>query len=266
MPSPFPGMDPYLENPGLFPNFHHAMISQMQGALNRTLRPKYVAMVEERVYISEEDDPGRKYIIPDIEIKDPGRGGRMSKQKESAAAVMDVAEPIVATELIDDEIHDHFLNIMDVVSKEIVTVIEILSPTNKCPGATGRIQYMKKRRDLVYSASHFIEIDLLRDGKATFGRSFLPPHHYAVHVSRVEIRPKGKYWPILLRQRLPVIDIPLKKDDPVAKLDLQAAFAQAYEFGAYDLVVDYNKPANPPLPLDVAEWGDAILADVRQSA
>ena len=125
---------------------------------------------------------------------------------------------------------------------------------------------MRKRRDLVNSSSHFIEIDLLRDGKPTFGRSILPAHHYAVHVSRVELRPKGMFWPIRLHQVLPVIDIPLKKDDPAAKLDLQAAFAQAYAFGAYDLAIDYNKPAKPPLPTEVAEWADSILADVRESA
>ena len=265
MRSPFPGMDPYLENPTLFPNFHHALISQIQGALNRILRPKYVAMVEERIYISDEDDPGRKFIIPDIEVKDSNRRGRLPAPSESTIAVLDVAEPIIATELIDDEIHDHYLSILDVVAKDVVAVIEVLSPTNKCSGSTGRIQYMKKRRDLVNSKSHLIEIDLLRDGKPTFGRSNLPAHHYAVHVSCVDLRPKGMFWPIRLHQVLPAIDIPLRRDDPAAKLDLQAAFSQAYEFGAYDLAIDYSKPAKPPLPPEVVDWADSILADVRRS-
>ncbi len=266
MPSPFPGMDPYLENPALFPNFHHAMISQIQGALNRSLRPKYVAMVEERVYISEDEDPGRKFIIPDVEIALSPRGGKLPQQPKSSVATLDVAEPIIATSLIDEEIHDHYLNIVDVTTKKIIAMIEILSPTNKCSGATGRIQYMKKRRDLMESESHLIEIDLLREGKPTFDRKMLPPHHYAVHVSPIDLRPEGKFWPIQLRQRLPIIDIPLKKEDPIAKLDLQAAFVQAYEFGAYDLVIDYKKPAKPPLTPEVALWADSILSDVRVTA
>src|SRR5436190_23738726 len=111
MPSPFPGMDPYLENPVIFPSFHHQMISQLQAPLNRSLRPKYVACIEERVYISEDDDPGRRFIIPDVEIKPSDHGGNLPKTSPSTTGVPNVAEPIIATELIEDEIHDHFLNI-----------------------------------------------------------------------------------------------------------------------------------------------------------
>jgi len=68
------------------------------------------------------------------------------------------------------------------------------------------------------------------------------------------MRPKAKFWPILLRQRLPVIEIPLKKGDPDAPLDLQAVFVTAYEFGAYDLGIDYGKQPKPPLPSDLQKW------------
>jgi hypothetical protein len=256
MPSPFPGMDPYLENPAIFPNFHLQMISHIQGSLNRVLRPKYLACVEERVYISAEDDPGRKLIIPDVEIRQSSHKAALAStaSRRASTAVLDVAEPIIATSLIDDEIHEHLLNVTDVATKKIIAVIEILSPTNKCVGAAGRKQYLTKRRDLMSSESHFIEIDLLRDGKSTFDRDILPAHHYAVHVSRVEMRPKAKFWPILLKQRLPVIDIPLKKGDPDALLDLQAVFNTAYEFGAYDLAIDYGKPPKLPLPRIIQKW------------
>src|SRR5258708_38231074 len=102
MPSPFPGMDAYLENAVIFPNFHLQMISQIQGALNRVLRPKYQACVEERVYISAEDDPGRKFIIPDVEVRESQYGAALANMtgRNGGTAVLDVAEPIIATSLI----------------------------------------------------------------------------------------------------------------------------------------------------------------------
>lgn len=263
MPSPFPGMDPYIENPSRFPDFHHEMISGIRAHLNRVIRPKYVALIEERVYVSTEDDPGRSFIIPDVEV-------RLSLHDEASISPLpasptepgvDVAAPIVATAttLIDNEIHEAYLNVVDVETKAIVTVIEILSPTNKCVGAKGRKQYLRKRRGVPRSDTHLVEIDLLREGRSTFDRDILPPHHFAVCVSRHELRPKAKFWPIVLRQRLPRIDIPLKADDPDVPLDLQAVFSETYERGSYDLVIDYQKPVNPPLPTQWREWADALL-------
>jgi Protein of unknown function (DUF4058) len=66
MPSPFPGMDPYLETPDLWPDVHHELMSQIRAALNPRIKPHYVARVELRVYISDEDDPGRKALVPDL--------------------------------------------------------------------------------------------------------------------------------------------------------------------------------------------------------
>lgn len=254
MPSPFPGMDPYLEDPRGFPDFHHEMISGIRAALTPLLRPKYRAVLEERVYVSDSDDPGRRFIIPDVEIRATGRRDRPKRTKTAATGVLDVAEPIVMTSLVDEEIHDFHLNIVDVVSKEVVTVIELLSPTNKCAGSVGRDLYMAKRRELTHSNAHFIEIDLLRDGKPTFDRDLLPPHDYAVHVSRVDMRPKGIFWPISMRQRLPIIEVPLKPKDPDVKLDLQSVFDRAYENAGYDLEIDYAKPPHPVLPKALRDW------------
>lgn len=261
MPSPFPGMDPYLENSWHFPGFHHGMISEIKAYLNRRLRPKYVACVEERVYISDDDDPGRRHIIPDVEIRHVGGDAslRQSPIDESAGGV-EVAEPIIAVSLIDNEIHDAYLSVVDVATKKVITVIEVLSPTNKCRGATGRTLYLKKRHELLSSETHLVEIDLLREGASTFDRNQLPHHHYAVHVSKAEMRPDGLFWPILLRQRLPVIDIPLKPSDPDASLDLQAVFNESYDRGSFDLLVDYRKPPSPPLPEDIRNWAAALVA------
>src|SRR5262245_13670059 len=100
MPSPFPGMDPYLEAPHLWPDVHHELISQIRGALNAALRPRYVARVELRVYISADDDPGREVLIPDVRGEKPRRNG-VGKQKDKSGLV--IAEPLIVT-LVDEEI------------------------------------------------------------------------------------------------------------------------------------------------------------------
>jgi hypothetical protein len=111
MPSPFPGMDPYLETPDLWPDVHHQLISEIQGTLNRLLRPHYVARIQLRTYISDEDD----------------------------------------VRLIDDEIEEARLEIRHPESAALVTVIEILSPTNKIRDSRGRASFMEKRRDTLAS-------------------------------------------------------------------------------------------------------------------
>src|SRR5438094_8071451 len=104
MPSPFPGMDPYLETPHLWPDVHHELISQIRAALNPVLRPHYVARVELRVYVSDEDDPGREALVPDVRVeKGPKRKGAKRAKRPAAVAV---AEPIIFPLLIDNEIKE----------------------------------------------------------------------------------------------------------------------------------------------------------------
>lgn len=229
MPSPFPGMDPYLEDPPTWGNFHLNMIAEIQAELNRQLRPKYYARAEERVYISDQDDPGRRVIVPDI--------------------------------LIEDDIHEFRVEVIDTALRKVVTVIEVLSPTNKVPGARGQDSYRRKRTEVMCSPSHWVEIDLLRDGATLVAGEVLPKGDYFVHVSRVETRPSGSIWPIRLPQRLPVIPIPLRAPDPDAKLDLQAILNTIYDRSAYDLDLDYRKDPVPPLPPDYAAWAARLLKE-----
>ncbi len=257
MQSPFPGMDPYLEDPGLWPDVHHGLISEMQAALNRRLRPQYHVRVEERVYISDENDPGRKAIIPDLKVIETGFTVRPNTSfLETSIAV---AEPLILTTLIEDEIHEARLEVIDTNQQTVVTVIELLSPTNKITGSRGRASYEQKRREAMTSSSHFVEIDLLRDGDHLHTRELLPKGDYFVHVSRKDRRPKGYVWPIQLPQRLPMIGIPLKEGDGDAELDLQAVLVTAYDRAAYDLQINYCSEPVPPLRGDVAEWANNLL-------
>ncbi len=259
MPSPFPGMDPYLEEPGLWPDVHHALISQIQAELNQRLRPKYHVRVEERVYISDENDPGREVIIPDLRVADAGQDEPRDWAEETAAGYVAVAEPVVLTTLIDDEIHEAFLEVIDRQERMVVTVIEILSPTNKVSGSRGRASYLEKRQEVMTSPSHLVEIDLLRAGVAIHTRELLPPADYYVHVSRKAKRPKGVVWPILLTQRLPVISIPLRPEDEDVPLDLQEVLNTAYDRAAYDLAINYRREPVPPLNEAQQRWAHALL-------
>ncbi len=253
MPSPFPGMDPYLEAPETWNDFHHGMISGIQELLNRTLRPNYHAMVEERVYISDEADPGRQWIVPDVHVskrEEPVFDDRVSANSAGYETVIAAAEPVVITTLVDDEIHEARLVIHDARSREVVTIIEVLSPTNKIAGSRGRANYEAKRSEVLQSRTNFVEIDLLRSGVPFFPRELLPPLDYAVHVSKFGQRPKGIVWPILLRQRLPKIQIPLRPTDADVEIDLGLILNTVYDRAGYDMIIDYTQP--PHVPLDDA--------------
>jgi Protein of unknown function (DUF4058) len=259
MPSPFPGMDPYLEAPGLWPDVHHEIISVAREILNGQLRPRYHVRIEERVYISDDDDPGRSVIIPDLRIAErlEGQGPAFPP---GGVATLEVAEPVEVTLFLDEEIREARLEVIDRQERQVVTVIEVLSPTNKIAGARGLDSYQQKRKEILASPSHLVEIDLLRAGDLPFA-PWRVRHDYLVHVSRAGRRPRAAVWPIFLPQRLPVVPIPLRPDDPDAKLDLQAVLSTAYDRAAYDLEVDYRNDPVPPLPAPSADWAARLLRD-----
>ena len=258
MPSPFPGMDPYLETPDLWPDVHHELISQIRRALNPALRPRYVVRVELRVYVSDDDDPGGEVLIPDARIE-KSKGKRAMKAKSTIAPAM--AEPLVVPLLIDDEIEEARLENRHRQSSSLVTVIEVLSPANKIRGARGRASFMHKREETLASAVHRVEIDLLRAGAPSLTRPPLVLSDYRILVSRATDRTKARYWPVSVRQPLPSIAIPLRDPDPDAILDLGPVLNATYDNGAYDLSIDYRKKPEPPLGREDAAWADRLLRE-----
>ncbi len=260
MPSPFPGMDPYLENPALWPDVHHELISVIRASLNQQLGPKYLVRIEERLYLCDETDPGRSVIIPDLRVARPSGSGRQPHQPSSTAGLA-IVEPLVMVTLLDDDIHEPRLEILDSESRRVVTVLEILSPTNKVAGSRGRESYREKRVEILHSPTHLIEIDLLRAGVSFVTRTRLPPCDYFVHVSRRQSRPKGQVWPIPLQKPLPVIAIPLQPKDADAKLDLQEALDTAYDRARYGALIDYRADPVPPLQDETAVWAAELLTN-----
>jgi hypothetical protein len=195
-------MDPYLEAPDLWPDVHHRVISEIQASLSPALRPAYFARLELRVYISDQDDPGREVIIPDVRIEETNKNGGKRTRKSNGASLA-IAEPIVIPHLIDDEIKEARLEIRRRDSGALVTIIEVMSPANKVRGARGRVSFMEKREETLASQVNWVEIDLLRAGMPSVTRPPLQPCDYRVLVYRAGQR--GKYWPIDLRQPLPPI-------------------------------------------------------------
>jgi hypothetical protein len=251
-------MDPYLEDPDLWPDVHVGLISQIQADLNQRVGPKYYVRIEERVYIADEDDPSRDFIVPDVRI---GKMRKEHPQPGSPAAVVDrdVVEPVVITTLLDEEIHEAFLKIIDKKTRRVVTVLEVVSPTNKVSGSSGRASYQKKRAEIMNSPTHWVEIDLHRTGQPLVPRVLLTLGDYFVHLSRADKRPKGYVWPIRLPDRLPVVAVPLNHPDPDVKLDLQLVLDTAYDRAAYYKTVDYRKPPVIRLPRKYVSWANRIL-------
>lgn len=261
MPSPFPGMDPYLETPELWPDVHHELISQIRALMNPLLKPNYVARVELRVYISTEDDPGRQALVPDVRVEARARTGA-GNGKPARAGTLAIDEPLIIP-LMDNEIKEAYLTIKHPKSGELVTVIEVLSPTNKIRGSEGRKSFLQKKNEILAREVNWVEIDLLRAGDPSIVRDSLRDADYRVLVYRAGERRSTRCWPIHLRRRLPVVGIPLKGKDPDVPLDLGAVLHAAYDSGAYDMSVDYSQPPDPPLRGEDAKWANKLLRDKR---
>lgn len=257
MPSPFPGMDPYLEDPALWPDVHHRLITVASDLLTADLRPKYFVRIDERVYVSDEEDPGRTVIIPDLRIAERDQNAVMPAPNGGGVAV----EPVIATTVIRDKVRESYIKVFDRTDRSLVAVIEILSPPNKIKGARGEQNYREKREEILDSATHLIEIDLLRAGRRLVPAYVLPRCDYFVHVSRAERRPKGFLWPIRLQQTLPTIPVPLREGDRDGSLDLLKVLTTAYDRAGYDLRIDYRKEPNPALEAETAAWTNQMLGE-----
>lgn len=128
----------------------------------------------------------------------------------------------------------------------LVTAIEVLSPVNKRPSHEAYQDYVRKRRQLLRSETHVIEIDLLRGGERPPLERPVPAAPYHVTLSRAHQRPVVEVWPIQLWERLPVLPVPLLAPDPDVRLDLGTVVAAVYERGAYARLIDYRLPPPPP--------------------
>jgi hypothetical protein len=251
MSSPFPGMNPFLEQDDVWEDFHHNFLTWSEAALNAELGPNYLARIETRLYIRELSDEERHFFgRGDVTVSLFREGAR-----GRAAAGLSAPVELVLPEM--DTARESWLEIRDRRNRRVITVIELLSPTNKRSGPN-RDAYLGKRNGLLASESHFVEIDLRRGGTRP-DLPPLPPCDYYVFICRYELRPRIGFWPIGLREKLPVIPVPLLPSDPPVDLDLQRVLNQTYDVGDYGKTI-YAETPDPPLSPDDAEWARQIIA------
>lgn len=253
MPSPFPGMDPYLEARELWPGVHNELIVQMRHLLVAQVRPKYFVDIEKRVYVIDEDDPAQRAVVADVAVTSTGRPGRTSP-----AGGRRWLEPAVVLMAQETEVREARLVIRAARQRTVVTIVELLSHANRVSaGSRGRQEYLAKRREVLRSGVHLVEVDLLRAGQGLPSVDPLPPGDYHAHVSRVTLRPRGEVFSWGLRDPLPVIPLPLRDED--VELDLGLALTRAYDEGGYDVEIDYDRPPEPPLPVEDQAWAGELL-------
>jgi uncharacterized protein DUF4058 len=261
MPSPFPGMDPFVESQE-WDDFHPTLITILREELAPLVRPRYVIRVERRVYLEHVPDELSHAARPDVLVLERARGRDLRAGSGSAAGA--VAAPFVELMLpVPEEQREAFLTIRERGTLEVVTVIELLSPSNKRPGADGHREYLAKRTAVLRSAAHLVELDLLRGGQRLPTIEPLPVADYYAVVSREQRRPWARIYPWTVRDRLPEIPIPLAGDDADVPLDLQAAFDTAYDRAGYDLSLDYRRPVEPALSEADAAWVQEVLAAAK---
>jgi Protein of unknown function (DUF4058) len=242
MPSPLPGMNPFLEAPELWSEFHSRMIVAIADALDESLSRDYRVAVEKRVYLDQGDETVL-IGIPDVSV--------MSVPNVPAAPTAVLTAPITVEVPLEEEVQERFLEIREVATGRVVTVIELLSPKNK-RSKVGREAYLKKRRQIMMSQTHWVEIDLLRGGDALPMTGAIESD-YRILVSASECRPKAQLYAFNLQQVIPTIAVPLNGTATVS-LDLQPLLHRVYDKARFELAIDYQQSLSPKLSDQDTAW------------
>jgi hypothetical protein len=251
MPSPFPGVNPYLENPEFWSEVQNRLIVAIADSLSPSLRSKYRVAIEKRVYDSEDS------LL--VDIADVAVLPRPSASAQPTATMFTSHEsPIQISVPMPEEVRESYLEIREIASGQVVTVIEILSPKNKRAGV-GRTAYEKKRQQVLSSATHLVEIDLLRGGTSMPLSGNVPPMSYYILVSKSDQRPLADLYPFGLREEIPIFTVPLVSGAAEAEVDLQLLLNAVYDRASLDLAINYSQTPLPNLSADDTQWSDLLL-------
>lgn len=254
MPSPFPGMDPYIEHSTIWSDFHGGLAEAIRAELNAVIQPNYVARMTPYVTYDVIEVTQVRHVSPDVSVWQSQPAGTMTLE----APVITPA-PVQSAVALEVPLRLFTVEIRMVGGLQLVTAVEILSPVNKRPGHEAYQSYLRKRRELLRSEAHLLEIDLLRAGTRPPLETPVPPAPYYVTLSRADRRPHVDVWPIQLADKLPVLPVPLLEPDPDVPLDLGKIVTAVYERGGYASIIDYRQP--PPAP-KLAETEDKWIAEL----
>jgi hypothetical protein len=245
-------MNPYLEQDDVWHDFHERFLPATAEVIGAQVQPDYIVKIDEHVYIHELPSESRRFLgRTDLSVTPTH-----SAQSETPATGLLDAPARVRLPAVDIE-HESFIEIRDRRSREVVCVIEVLSPSNKRV-EPDREQYLAKRRQVLSSPAHLVEIDLLRGGEAMPAEN-RPACTYSVMVSKVGDRPEADFWSIGLRDKLPTVPIPLRPPHSDARLDLQALLHRVYDAAGYRYYV-YESGPSPGLTLDEVAWSRDFIA------
>lgn len=216
MPSPFPGMDPYLEDEALWPVFHHQIVMCLYQILLPGLVDRYRARVNQRHYVIEQ---------------------------------------ALFTSVVRDERHEDYIEIRQRSDGRLITLLDVVSPPNKLT-QTGRDAYLAKREESKKAKANLVELDLLLQGQPTleYSRDGLPDWDYAVTVTRASQPERFEIYTTTLQKKLPRFRLPLASDDRDTVLDLHAAFTRCYDQGGFASKIDYGTDPSTPLSDEDRKW------------
>ncbi|MCL4834506.1 MAG: DUF4058 family protein [Caldilineaceae bacterium] len=260
MPTPFPGMDPYLEQSGIWNQIHTDLIVYIRRHLTSLLRPRYVVAIEQRTF-AETSDQSVSIGRPDVLAVLPPSPAPVAAPMAAVAVpvLAEVREAYRVRLPMPDEVFERYLEVRDRVSGEAITLIEILSPSNK---RSHRLEYLEKRMEILGSETNLVEIDLLRAGLPMPMTGKTPTTHYRILVSRAWERPYAQALLFNIQQPIPDTPIPLRQGEAEPALPLNQLLHEIYDEGGYDLMVDYRRPPETPLDSATEEWAARLLAAV----
>ena len=221
MPSPFPGMDPYLEDEALWPVFHHQLVMCLYQILLPGLVDRYRARVNQRHYVTEQ---------------------------------------ALFTSVVREEHNEDYIEIRQRSDGRLITLVDLVSPANKLT-AEGRSAYLNKRREGRSANANLVELDLVLQGQPTleYSRDGLPDWDYAVTVTRSTQPERYEIYTATLQKRLPRFRLPLASDDRDTVLDLHTAFTRCYDQAGFAAKIDYGRDPTTPLNSEDRQWLQEIL-------
>jgi hypothetical protein len=262
MSSPFPGMDPYLEDPAVWEEFHHVFITECMYFLSDRLPNSYIAKINERVELVSRSDAAAAQYLPDVAMlhERPVHQRQASEPTARAGVVAVAIAPVTIPSVESLEVREGYIEILRLPDYELITSIELLSPWNKYGEGLG--EYRHKRRSLVSRGVHVVEIDLLRRGRRTELAQPLPPGHYYAFAFRADRRPDVDVYAWGLRHPLPAISVPLQAPDPDVSLELKDVVNSAYDRGRYARKLRYNGAPPEPLSPEDSAWASEIVRSV----
>lgn len=252
MDSPFPGMDPYMEHPSLWPDVHNSLIAAIRDALVPQVTPRYYVRLKRRTYLISPDDivfVGR----PDLAVVTDQETETTDRLPLATAGVVNITVPIA------DEVDEFYLQVHDVSNGELVTILELLSPANKLQHQ-GREDYERKRMNVFRTLTNLVEVDLLREGEPMPMNGGKTESDYRIMVSRGSTRPRAQLYPFNLRQPIPSFHLPLLPGDDEPAVELNQILQALYGRARYDLSLDYTQPPIPPLRVEDSDWAMALIS------